>query len=162
MAGNTRQQANLREQANSPQPTQHSADNTALTTQIATIMEEMRAMRLEFSARMDAMEARSRQSTPNLPTAPSDTPTPQGNTPQTTVQTTTPQPTQPAAQGEDKRWRPEEVGYFDGTGDVFAFTDRLTSIATHKSVKLVQTNLVTVLQSTAFNWYQYEIPNTIK
>ena len=101
---------------------------------------------------MEALEARSRPPTP----------TPQTTTPQPTEQTTTPQAIQPATQGEDKRWRPEEVGYFDGTGDVFAFTDRLTSITTHKGVKLVQSNLVTVLQATAFNWYHYEVPKDKK
>ena len=87
-----------------------------------------------------------------------------------TNETSTPQAvpaTQPiAVQHDDKRWRPEEIGYFDGSGDVYAFTDRLTSIATSKSVKLVQTNLVTLFPNkdiaTAFNWYHYELPDSIK
>ena len=45
---------------------------------------------------------------------------------------------------------------------MIAFTDRLTSIATHKIVKLFQTNLVSVLQSTAFNWYQCEVADDTK
>ena len=71
---------------------------------------------------------------------------------------------QPVLQ-EDKRWRPEEVGYFDGDATkVYAFTDRLTSVATNKfhGVKLIQMNLVTVLQGVAFNWYHYEIKDHIK
>ena len=80
-------------------------------------------------------------------------------TPQTTTQTTTSQATQPATQGEDKRWRPEAAAYFDGTGDVFVLTDRLTSVATHKGIKLVQGHLVSPSQATAFNWYHYEPSN---
>ena len=117
-------------------------------TMLAQMMEEIRAMRVEFTTmhtRMEALEARSRPPTPILPTAPAQTP--QGTTPQ-------PETTPPEA---DKRWRPEEVGYFDGTGDVFAFTDRLRSTETQKGVKLVQGNLVSVLQATAFNGYQYEV-----
>ncbi|KAM0797029.1 hypothetical protein BDR22DRAFT_824545 [Usnea florida] len=78
---------------------------------LAQIMEKMGSMRVEFNTRMEVLEARSRPPTPVLPAAPSEPPTPQ-------ITETTP----PEA---DKRWRPEEVGYFDGTGDVFAFTDRL-------------------------------------
>ena len=99
-----------------------------MTPMLAQIMEKLDAM----STRFEALEARSRPPTPISPTAPSETPTPQ-----TTAQTTTPQATQPATWGEDKRWRPEEVGYFDGTGDVFAFIDRLISAALHKGVKMV-------------------------
>ena len=128
------------------------------TISLAQIMEEMRSMRLEFSARMEALETRS-STTSILPVAPSGSPQ---TTPQTTVPQTTSQATQPATQGEDKRWRPEEIGYFDGTGDVFAFTDRLTSTATRKSVKLVQSNLVTLLKDKAFKWYQYELADITK
>ena len=45
---------------------------------------------------------------------------------------------------------------------MFTFTDRFTSVATRKGVKLVQTNLVSVLQSTAFNWYHYELSKGMK
>ena len=64
----------------------------------------------------------------------------------------------------DKRWRPEDVGYFDGSRDtdVYAFTDRLTSITELKTSKLVQANLVTLLKDTAFNWYHYELTNDVK
>ena len=119
------------------------------STMLAQIMEEMKSMRLEFTTRMEALEARSRPPTPNLPTVPSQTPQ------------TTPQTTRPATQ-EDMRWRPEEIGYFDGTGDVFAFTDRLSSTAARKSVKLVQSNLVTLLKDKAFKWYQYELADVTK
>ena len=149
MAGNTRGQTNLRDQANPPPN-----DNTAIMAQLAQLTEAMNAMRtdvrtlngnlISVTAEVEALKATSR-------------PQSRSTTPQPTGSTTTPQPTQPATQGEDKRWRPEEVGYFDGTGDVFAFTDRLTSVATHKGVKLVQGNLVSVLQATAFNWYHYEV-----
>ena len=121
--------------------------------QLARMTEMMNAM----DARMGVLEARSRPPTPILPTAPGETPTPQSTTPHTTVQAT-----HPATQGEDKRWRPEEVGYFDGTGDVIAFTDRLYSTASQKGVKLVQGNLVSVLQLTAFNWYHYELSQETK
>ena len=64
----------------------------------------------------------------------------------------------------DKRWRPEEIGYFDGSrdADVYTFTDRLTSIAELKTSKVVQANLVTLLKDTAFNWYHYELTNDVK
>ena len=120
---------------------------------LAQIMEEMRSMRLEFNTRMEAMEARSRQTTPVLPVVPSGSPQTTPLAPQTTAPQSTPQATQPASQGEDKRWRLEEIGYFDGTDDVFAFTDRLSSTAVRKSVKLVQSNLVTLLKDKAFKWY---------
>ena len=60
--------------------------------------------------------------------------------------------TQPVTvQSEDKRWRPEEINYFDGSSDkVYAFTDRLTSVATKKGVQMVQSNLVTLFQETAW------------
>ena len=142
----------LREQSTPP------TDNTALSTQMEQMntqmsaqMAQLTAMMTAMNARMEALETRSRSPTPTPQTAP-----------QTTVPQTTPQATQPATQGEDKRWRPEEVGYFDGTGDVFAFTDRLYSTASQKTVKLVQGNLVSVLQSTAFNWYHYELSQETK
>ena len=163
MAGNTRGQTSLRDQANPSQQTPSpQADNTAISAfstqmtqmnaQMNAHMAQMTAMMNAMSTRMEVLEARSR----------SPTPTPQTTTPQPTASHTTPQATQPATQGEDKRWRPEEVGYFDGTGDVIAFTDRLYSTASQKGVKLVQGNLVSVLQATAFNWYHYELDKDTK
>ena len=63
---------------------------------------------------------------------------------------------------EDKRWRPEEIGLFDGTGDAQAFVDRIRSVATRKGYQLVQTHLITVLKGLAFNWYQYELTQDTK
>ena len=45
---------------------------------------------------------------------------------------------------------------------MFAFTDRIASIAELKGSKLIQTNLVTVLKGVAFNWYHYELTNVVK
>ena len=108
-------------------------------------------MRTEFDSIKN--ELRARPVTPN----PTLQPTPQAN------QTTQPITVQPAVES-DKRWRPEEIGSFDGTGDadVYAFTDRLASIAELNPPKLVQINLVTLLKDTAFNWYHYERANETK
>ena len=116
----------------------HANDNAML----AQIMEKIEGM----NTRIEALEARSRPPTPILPAAPSETPTPQTTTQQ-------PEITPPEA---DKQWRPEKVGYFDGTSDVFALTDRLRSTASQKGVNLEQINLILVLKLTAFNWYQHE------
>ena len=68
----------------------------------------------------------------------------------------------PSSQSEDKRWRPEEIGEFDGDGDVYAFTDRMATIAETKGVKLVQANVSTLFKKKAFKWWQYEVPDHIK
>ena len=47
---------------------------------------------------------------------------------------------------EDKRWRPEDIGYFDGTGNAQAFVDRIKSVSDHKGHRLVQANLVTLFK----------------
>ena len=138
----TRDQERQKEAENEKQAGQ--SDNAMLAQ-----MMEMKEMMKNMSMRMDAIEARSR---PTTPTPAPTIPAPQA--PQAL-------PTQPAT-SDDKRWRPEEVGYFDGSGDVYAFTDRLSSIATNKGVRLVQTSLVTVLKDTAFNWYQYELTDVTK
>ena len=52
---------------------------------------------------------------------------------------------------EDKRWRPEEIRSFDDIGDMYAFTNRLASIAKLKTSKLIQINLVTLLKGIVFN-----------
>ena len=64
------------------------------------------------------------------------------------------QPSQqaPAPQSEDRRWIPEEVGGLDGDGDVYAFTDRMTTIAATKSVEFVQANVSTLFKDKAFKW----------
>ena len=41
----------------------------------------------------------------------------------------------------DKRWRPDDIGEFDGTGDVYAFVDRIRSIADLKGHHHVQFRL---------------------
>ena len=151
MAGNTRGQK-AAEQSN---PAPATSDNTAVMAQLTLMTEMMTAMRSDLTTvtlEVEALKATSRPSTPGGQTT----------TPQITAPQTTSQATQPASQGEDKRWRPDEIGYFDGTGDVFAFTDRLQSTTSQKTVKLVQTHLVSVLRLTAFNWYQYELANVTK
>ena len=86
---------------------------------------------------------------------------PQSNVPalEQYSQPATPQPT-----SENKRWCPEEIGQFDGSkdADVYAFTDRLASIAELKGPKLIQINLVTVLKGVAFKWYHYELTDEVK
>ena len=105
------------------------------------------------------IDARSRPSSPVQQTA-----TPQ-MTPQASQMTLQPSQLQASPtivstpQSEDKRWRPEEIGEFDGTGNVQAFVDRIQSVAIHKGHRLVQTHLDTVLKETAFNWYHYELTN---
>ena len=69
--------------------------------------------------------------------------------------------TSPPAES-DKRWRPDDIGEFDGTGDVQAFVDRIRSVASLKGYRLVQTNLVTLLKGVAFNWYHYELSDHTK
>ena len=78
----------------------------------------------------------------------SSSPAPQQPSPSSSNQATQPITVQPV---EDKRWRPEEIELFDDIGDVYAFTNRLASIAELKTPKLIQTNLVTLLKGTAFN-----------
>ena len=72
-------------------------------------------------------------------------------------QPATPQPTY-----DDKRWRLDDVRQFDGTGDVYTFTDRVASITELKGLRLIQNNLVTILKGVAFNWYHYELTNVVK
>ena len=103
-------------------------------------MMEMKEMMKNMSMRMEVIEARSRPITPTSAFTISAPPAPQVLSTQ-------------SATSNDKRWRPEEVGYFDGSGDVYAFIDRLSSIVTNKGVRLVQINLVTVLKDKVFNWY---------
>ena len=102
---------------------------------------EMRAMKDRMNSKIAESRSRSSSPAPQQPSPPSSNQATQSATQPTTVQ--------PAV--EDKRWRPEEIGSFDGTGDVYAFTDRLASIAELKTPKLIQTNLVTLLKGTAFN-----------
>ena len=118
-----------------------------LTTNVESIKQEL-------NTRMDTLEARSTPATP-LPTL--QIPSPQA-TPQITASTTpAPTVTQSEAISEDKRWRPEEIGYFDGTGDVYAYVDRIRTVSSKKTGPVVQTHLVTVLQETAWKWYHREL-----
>lgn len=93
---------------------------------------------------------------PTPPAAPQDTQPSQPSQPQASSTIV------PAPQSDDKRWRPEEIGEFDGTGDVYAFTDRMKNVAFNKGAKLVVTNISTLLKEKAFNWYQYELPEVTK
>ena len=123
----------------------------------ATMDTKLYALEERMNSRIDA---RSRPSSPVQQTA---TPQYTPQAPQMTPQQSNQPITQATTVHEDKRWRPEDVGYFNGDSKkVIVFTDRLTSIATSKGVKLVQTNLVTVLQETAFNWYHYELSQHVK
>jgi len=46
----------------------------------------------------------------------------------------------------DTRFRPEEIGYFDGSPTkVKDFTERLTTIVSTKGPKVIQSNLVVLL-----------------
>ena len=120
---------------------------------------EMKADMTSLAARVNTLETKPAASL-GSPFTPQQTATPQ----------MTPQPSQqgtsttivPAPQPEDKRWRPEEIGEFDGTGNVQAFVDRIRSVASHKGHRLVQTHLDTVLKETAFNWYHYELEDGFK
>ena len=141
----------------------HSNQVAAAATESPVTMGALQAMMNSFKLEMRAMEdrmnskiaeSRSRPSSP----APQQLSSPPSSN-QATQSATQPITVQPA---EDKRWRPEEIGSFDGTGDMYAFTDRLASIAELKTPKLIQTNLVTLLKGTAFNWYHYELVNDAK
>ena len=107
---------------------QFSLSNTPASSTDAKIDQLMDMMR-GLITRMDIMEARSRPITFILSSVSiafaSSAPQSQS------IQSITVQ--------EDKRWRPEEIGYFDGIGDVYAFVDRLSSIATNtnRGVKLI-------------------------
>ena len=83
----------------------------------------------------------------------------QSNAPATqqTSRSATPQST-----SDHKRSRPDNVDEVDGTGNVYAFTDRLTSITELKEPKLVQTNIVTVHTGVALNWYHRDIADIVK
>lgn len=119
----------------------------------STMNTKLYALEERMNTRIDAI---------SRPSSPGDIAPLDGIAPQMTPQQShqPPQVIQPAH--EDKRWRPEEVGYFDGTGDVYTFIDRLNSVAANKGVKLVQTNLITTLKDKAFNWYHYELSKDTK
>lgn len=57
----------------------------------------------------------------------------------------------PQSTSDDKRSKANNVDEFDDTRNVYAFTDRLTSITELKEPKLVQTDIVTVHIRVAFN-----------
>ena len=113
-------------------------------------MDQLIGVMTSLNSRVGELEAKSRPPSPFLS---------QPGTQPATV------PGQSAVQPvatDNKRWRPEEVGTFDGTGDVMAFIDRIKIVAANKSVRLVQTNITTVLKETAFNWYRYELEEHVK
>ena len=113
---------------------------------------KMRAMEDRMNSKIAESRSRPSSSAPQQLSSPSSS----NQATQSATQSITVQP------AEDKRWRPEEIGSFDGIGDVYAFTDRLASIAELKTPKLIQTNLVTLLKGTAFNWYHYELVDDVK
>ena len=58
----------------------------------------------------------------------------------------------------------EEVGYFDGTGNVYTFIDRLESVIAMKSPKLILNNIVTYFlkdndngSNKTYNWWISEL-----
>ena len=107
-----------------------------------------------MSTRIEALEARSRPPSPLLVTTELvllKSPAPYIN-PIVTLQ----------LGQEDKRWRLEEIGEFNSTGDITAFIDRIKTVVANKSVRLVQTNIVTLLKKKAFNWYHYEMEKYIQ
>lgn len=143
-----------------PQQEPGQSDNTFFVT-IPELEAMMQRIVVNMIDNMTAMEERMNTKLAALSRPSSFTPL-GGTVPQMTSQQST-QPQQTIQQvHEDKRWRPEEVGYFDGTGDVYIFIDRLNSVAANKGVKLVQTNLITTLRDKAFNWYHYELSKETK
>ena len=138
-------------------PDQSGADSTMdqLVAAISTLNSSINALQAsneQMQTRMTALEERSTPFQPNLQ-IPSPQQTPYPN--QSDQSVSQPIPSPPAE--ADKRWRPEEIGNFDGTGDVIAFVDRIRSVAKLKGHRLVQANLVTLLKDVAFNWYHYEL-----
>ena len=68
---------------------------------------------------------------------------------------------------EMDRWRVEEVGYFDGSGDVYEFMNRLNSIGSIKPPRLISKNIVTCFLKDgglkeAYNWWIKEINFNIR
>ena len=144
-------------------PTNQTAE-TPVTMEVVqammnSIMDELRrdmqAMTHRLTTRLDEV-SRARSSSPISATQQIVTSTPPQST-QSAAQPITAQPiiaqSAVASLSEDKRWRPEEIGQFDGTGDVIAFVDRIRSVVTLKASKIVQANLITLLKDVAFNWY---------
>ena len=158
MAPNTRDQTHKQQQASDQLDQPNQAAGTPVTMEaLAALMADMKTTMNTMNTRLESLEARSRPSTP----APQQLSSPPHSN-QGTQSTAQPIIVQSAQSAEDKRWRPEEIGSFDGTGDVYAFTDRLASIAELKTPKLIQINLVTLLKGTAFNWYHYELVDDAK
>lgn len=63
---------------------------------------------------------------------------------------------------EKDRFRVEELGYFDGTGDVYAFVDRIETVARVKTGKLVKDHVVLSFMNPsgsneAYNWWTSEL-----
>lgn len=142
-------------ESSSDQGDQEAGNNIkGLYTMIKRLTTNVESIKQELNTRINTLEARSTPTTP-LPTL--QIPSPQA-TPQITASTTpAPTITQSKAISEDKRWRPEEIGYFDGTGDVYTYVDRIRTVSSKKTGPVVQTHLVTILQETAWKWYHREL-----
>ena len=142
---------NLRASKESPMADQSEHSNQAAEAPVT--MGALQALMNSFKLEMRAMEDRinskiaESRSRPSSPTPPAPLTPPQST--QSAAQPITAQPV--TLLSEDKRWRPEEIGQFDGTGDVTVFVDRVRSVITLKAPKIVQANLITLLKDVAFN-----------
>ena len=161
--GNQKQQQQHQQQQFSASQSSNTATANTILEQLmgalSSLTLEVKSLKESMNTRLDVLEARSPSSSPPM--------TPQYSTPTNSSQeslnhTATSSPTEQPVPQEDKCWIAEEIGYFDGSGDVYTFTDRLTTVAANKSVKLIKTNLVTLLQDKALCWYHYEIEDHLK
>ena len=67
----------------------------------------------------------------------------------------------PPAQQPIDRFRPEEIGYFEGN-DVQAFVDRVRTVALAKTPRLILNNISTLLRGVPLKWYLYELQEVTK
>lgn len=79
-------------------------------------------------------------------------------------ETSTSASTAPVSVTEKDRFRIEELGYFDGTGDVYAFIDRLRTVSKVKTDKLIQEHITLSFMNPsgsneAYNWWISELSN---
>ncbi len=146
MPSETRGQKSQEGQQKQPAGQSDSSEIASLSAK----MDQLMGVMTSLNSRVGELEAKSRPPSPFLPQ-----PIPQ-------IATVPGQSAVQPVASDDKRWRPEEVGIFNGTGDVMAFIDRIRIVAANKSVRLVQTNITTVLKETAFNWYRYELEEHVK
>lgn len=56
-----------------------------------------------------------------------------------------------------ERFRADEVGYFNGSGDPHVYAARLREISLLRGARYVLNNLSVLLTDRAFNWFMYEI-----